>query len=476
MLFTLSDMIVDFGAKPTASEISVKTLLSLSKKARHLNQPETLGGSAESLESYYNMIRQFAAIAQKFRHLIPADFDSDAILTLADYLLNMEIKDFKKIANNLPSLLDGSILNEKSTVYAEADIDPSWGSAVDALSTALPEKIDLTEYHQDELIAAAATELTISFPSLNALCNLDRWLTSHPANFKNSLLLASKIAVSKMIMKKLSKPLHVSLVVAMYNEHNRILPKSIGNPNGEDFLRRKMKQLTWLFDQSPVSFEMILVDDGCPNHSGPIAEKIVQSEGFSNARVLYIENGIKKRSPVLKGLYSSEESRKGGSIHYGMWRAIKDIPLLDHPHIVVYTDADMAASVNQIGLLLMLQDEQTMVSVGSRYDIGSVCRGPWGRDGEISGLTNFDRRMVGLRGVMFSKLFPQTGKITDTQCGFKAFNAEVLREILIKAEERTFSFDIELMVLAAATGKLIAHAPIYWHDSLAESNFWKNRN
>ena len=92
MLFTLSDMTVDFGAKPTASEISVKTLLSLSKRARHLNQPETLGGSAESLESYYKMIRQFAAIAQKFRHLIPADFDSDAILTLADYLLNMEIR------------------------------------------------------------------------------------------------------------------------------------------------------------------------------------------------------------------------------------------------------------------------------------------------------------------------------------------------------------------------------------------------
>jgi hypothetical protein len=84
--------------------------------------------------------------------------------------------------------------------------------------------------------------------------------------------------------------------------------------------------------------------------------------------------------------------------------------------------------------------------------------------------------MVGLRGVMFSKLFPQTGKITDTQCGFKAFNAEVLREILTKTEERTFSFDIELMVLAAATGKSIAHAPIYWHDSLAESNFWKNKN
>jgi hypothetical protein len=237
-----------------------------------------------------------------------------------------------------------------------------------------------------------------------------------------------------------------------------------------------MKQMAWAFDHSSISFEMILVDDGCPNNSGAIAEKIIKSEGFRNARVFFIEDGIKRRSPVLKGLYSSEESRKGGSIHYGMWRAIKDAPLMDNDHIIVYTDGDMSTFVNQIGLLLMLQDEQTMVSVGSRYDIGSVCRGPWGRDGEIKGLTKFDRRMVGLRSVLFSKLFPQTGKITDTQCGFKAFNAEVLREILLKTEERTFSFDIELMLLVAATGKLIAHAPIYWHDSLDESNFWKNKN
>ncbi|MBW1869895.1 MAG: glycosyltransferase family 2 protein [Deltaproteobacteria bacterium] len=276
-----------------------------------------------------------------------------------------------------------------------------------------------------------------------------------------------------MIMKQIADPLHVSLVVAMYNEHNRIHPKSSGNPNGEDFIRRKMKQMVWLCDHSPVRFDMILVDDGCPNGSGAIAEKIVRAEGFDNARVLFIDNGINSRSPVLQGLQSSSDSRKGGAIQYGMWRVVEDDPARDRPHIVVYTDADMAAPVNQIGLLLKLQDDHTMVSTGSRYDTGSVCRGPWGKNGDVQGLTEFDRRMVGLRGVLFSKLFPQTGKITDTQCGLKAFNAEVLRKILLKTGERTFSFDIELLVLAAAAGTQIAFAPIYWHDSLAESNFWK---
>ncbi len=113
-----------------------------------------------------------------------------------------------------------------------------------------------------------------------------------------------------------------------------------------------------------------------------------------------------------------------------------------------------------------------MLTIASRYDAGSICRGPWGKNGEVQGLTEFDRRMVGLRGLVFSKLFPQTGKITDTQCGLKAFNAKLLRQILLKTKVRTFSFDIELLVLAASTDTAIATVPIYWHDSFAESSFW----
>jgi hypothetical protein len=119
------------------------------------------------------------------------------------------------------------------------------------------------------------------------------------------------------------------------------------------------------------------------------------------------------------------------------------------------------------------QDDSTMVAIASRYDAGSICRGPWGKNGKVQGLTEFDRRMVGLRSLLFSKLFPQTGKITDTQCGLKAFDAKLLRQILLKTQVRTFSFDIELLLLAAAAGSAIASVPIYWHDSFAESNFWR---
>ncbi|MBW1869896.1 MAG: hypothetical protein JRI73_11580 [Deltaproteobacteria bacterium] len=173
MLFTLCSTTPDFSRKPEASEISVKTLISLLQEAIRLDQPDTLGGSLESLESYHKMNQQFATMAQNYRGLIPSEFDSDAILMLADYVLNLELAKFKKIANNIPFLLDGAVLQEKTAPFAEADVDPRWKPVVAELSEKLPDKIDLTDSGQDALIFAAATELTNAFPSLTALHNLD---------------------------------------------------------------------------------------------------------------------------------------------------------------------------------------------------------------------------------------------------------------------------------------------------------------
>jgi len=452
--------------------VSAKRLVALFEDAINIQQPNTLGGSTESLKSYYKMIQQFAGMAHTYRELIPEGYDISSILELSDYVLDLKFEDFQKIASNLPLLLDGVILQDKIASYSEEDVDPSWEPTVTILSQNLPDEIDLTDSNQDKLIYKAATDLMDKYSDISALKNLDKWLTSDPENYKNAMLLVSKLALSRIYVKQINSPLHVSLVLAMYNEHNRIRPKRSDNPNGEDFVRRKVDQMGWLLKDSPVSFSMILVDDGCPCQSGEIAEQIIGTEGYRNVKVLCLDDGIKCQSPVIIGLKATSDSRKGGSIQYGMWQALEDYSEGDTPHIVVYTDADMAAPVNAIGLLLEKQNDKTMVTIASRYKAGSICRGPWGENGEVQGLTEFDRRMVGLRGLVFSTLFPHTGKITDTQCGLKAFNAQLLRQILSKTEVRTFSFDIELLLLAAAAGSAIASVPIYWHDSFAESSFW----
>jgi len=453
-------------------DVSAKQLVSLFKESISFPQPNTLDGSVESIRNYYKMIRQFATMANIYQDLIPEKFDHLSILELADFILDLKLEEFQKIGNNLPFILDGFILQDKTTSYPEAGVDPSWEPTIAMLSKNLPDKIDLTNSNQDNLFFEAATDLLDKYPDTFALQNLDRWITSNPEKYKNAMLLVSKQALSKMYVKQIDYPLHVSLILAMYNEHNRIRPKSNDNPNGEDFVRRKVKQMEWLLKDSPLNFNMILVDDGCPKQSGEKAQEIIEKEGYKNVKVLYLDDGIKRQSVVIKGLKSTSHSRKGGSIQFGMWQAVENYSEGDKPHIVVFTDADMSAPVNEIGLLLGIQDDKTMLTIASRYDAGGICRGPWGKNGEVQGLTEFDRRMVGLRGLVFSKLFPQTGKITDTQCGLKAFNAKLLRQILLKTKVRTFSFDIELLLLAGSTDTAIAFAPIYWHDSFAESSFW----
>ena len=474
MLLNFCSLHSDFIQKPQAVGVSAKQLVALFKDAINTQQPNTLGGSTESLKSYYKMIQQFASMAHTYRNLIPDQYDTSSVLELIDFILNLNLEEFQKIANTLPALLDGVILQDKTLFDSEVVIDPSWEITVTELSENLPSEIDLTDNSQDKLVYKAATDLMNSYPDISALQNLDRWLTSSPEKYKNAMLLASKLALSKMYIKQIDSALHVSLVLAMYNEHNRIRSKSSDNPYGEDFVRRKVDQMDWLLKDSPVTFNMVLVDDGCPCQSGEIAEGIIGSEGYRNVKVICLDDGIKCQSPILKGLESTNDSQKGGSIQYGMWQALEDLSEGDNrSHIVIYTDADMAAPVNQIGLLLEKQNDKTVVTIASRYDAGSICRGPWGKHGEVQGLTEFDRLMVGLRSLVFSKLFPQIGKITDTQCGLKAFNAKLLRQILLKTEVRTFSFDIELLLLAADAGSAIASAPIYWHDSLAESSFWR---
>lgn len=463
----------DLSQKPHAVEVSAKQLINLLDKAINHPEQKTIGGSLKSIKNYYKMIQQFASMAHIYRDLIPKEYDSSSILELADFILNLKFEEFIKIANSLPLMLDGVVIQYKTKFYSEADVDPSWELLISKLSQNLPDEIDLTDSSQDNLIFEAATALLNKYSSISVLQNLDRLLTSRPNSYKNAMLLVSKLALSKMFVKQIDYPLHISLVLAMFNEHNRIRPKSSANPNGENFVRRKMKQMKWLLKDSPVSFNMILVDDGCPNKSGKIAREIVENEGYKNVKVLYLEDGIKRKSPVIKELKSTSDSRKGGSVQYGMWQALEDYSEVDSPHIVVFTDADMAAPVNEIGLLLEKLDDKTMVTIASRYDPGSIYRGPGGENGRIQGLSVFDRRMIGLRGLVFSKLFPQTGHIKDTQCGLKAFNAKLLRQILLKTKIRTFSFDIELFVLASAAGSAIAFAPIYWQESFAESSFWR---
>ena len=275
-----------------------------------------------------------------------------------------------------------------------------------------------------------------------------------------ALHLAAKLAQSRYVVSNLQGPVKLNVVFAVYKEHHRLL-RPEQHEAGEDFLRRKVAQLDWLASASPhLSWELTAVDDGCPEGSGKSIEQMAEDEGFKKVRVLYLKEAIGQQLPIAGKLESTDQSRKGGSIVYGLWEASRESED-DKNQVVVFTDADLSTHLGQAGLLLdPILNAGKDVAMGSRRETASVVAKKGARN---------------LRGKLFIYLWkrmlsPALLEIIDTQCGFKAFRADVARDILDDLLERGFAFDVELLLKAEQRNPNgLAKVPIAWIDSEAES-------
>ena len=322
----------------------------------------------------------------------------------------------------------------------------------------LPRNFSISNETHLKNVETAALEILKDIPEADNLANFENQLIESK-NSNMALNLAVKLARSKEVVNRIDQPLRVSVTFAMYKENNRILPRS-QHPNGENFLIVKLHQLQNLLGDNPhIEWKLFPVDDGCPNHSGEIAQKIIRQNNAGNrAEVLFLADAIEKKLPVAKKLKSTDDSRKGGSIAYGMWYAAKQP--CDREHIIVFTDADLSTHLGQTGLLLepLLQGPYK-ASIGSRRETNSVV---------------IKKGVRNTRGKLFiylwKRMLPELNYLVDTQCGFKAFTSPTVPLIVEDMIEPGFAFDIELLLKTELLQKgSIAKAGIAWIDSEAES-------
>ena len=266
---------------------------------------------------------------------------------------------------------------------------------------------------------------------------------------------AVKLARSKTVINARQGPLHVSVVFAMYLEHERIL-RPDQHPLGEDFVNRKVSQLRWLFGDRDV-WDLVMVDDGCPRGSGHIAREMIREEGHDRvARVLFLEDAIGSGHPVLSDLTTPDQSRKGGAIELGMYEAARDpVP----GHIIVYTDADLSTHLGQVGLLADAIDNGADCAAGSRRETTSVL---------VKGGARNDRGKLFI--YLWKQMLPQLRDIIDSQCGFKAFRGHLAQDLVHDTIEKKFAFDIELLLRSELNRPgSITRVPVAWIDSEAGS-------
>ncbi len=427
------------------------------------------------MDSYLKMMKHMADLYRQYETQM-TDIAADTV-EFAAFIENLDESRFHQMMAGIPKLF-GSVIDPLfGHKFALKDLkrltetDNRWAEVI-GVTRDMPCHLDLTDPAYERQAFETAELLMDLYPKDDELRAVDTHIVIEQQKHPVILHLASKLALSKMSLKSLSAPVFCSFVVAMYKEHHRIRNRA-EHPAGEDFLRRKVSQLNWLFDgEIDETWEFVFVDDGCPEKSGEIAERIIQQEGYNNIHVLFLADAIAERSPVTKGMTSTDDSQKGGAIQYGMWSVIRE-PHDNACHIVLYTDSDLSTNIAQAGLLLLqLENQNRMCTIGTRYDTGGVYCTPVG----AQGLTDYDHTMLVFRHFIRTKLLPQLGEVVDTQCGFKAFKAEVLKKVLERMTDKRFSFDMELLLLTALHcsrgGNVVGKAPIVWIESNEESNFY----
>ena len=330
---------------------------------------------------------------------------------------------------------------------------------IEQLLATCPKELDLTNDKHAQLIYEAVSSILEEGYALSEIESIESGLIGQNNPEHIFVLQALKLAKSKILTSQVSEPILISVVFAVYKEHNRIL-KSSEHPHGEDFLLKKVKQLDWLFkDQPHVQWELLIVDDGCPEKSGEIAQGIIDNNQLNKqVRVLYLDKAIQNSYPPVAAISSTSESQKGGSIVYGMWDAVQESTNANQ--IVIFTDADLSTHLGQVMLLVHpLLKKEKLVAIGSRREPTSVVIKKGSRN---------DRGKLFI--YLWKRLIPNLGDIIDTQCGFKAFRAEIVLDIIDNMIEKKFAFDIELLLRTALINKdAIIKVPIAWIDSEAAS-------
>lgn len=269
--------------------------------------------------------------------------------------------------------------------------------------------------------------------------------------------LVAYLAASKRVVRNIAEPLSLGIVFAVWKEARRLQPRTDLNPAGEDALRAKVAELDWLFQGSPVSWTLYVVDDECPEGSLEVARAIIEEEGFGSIELLRLRDALPSPNIPLQKLKSAELSVKGGAVILGLERAAAD----NHDY-AMFTDCDNSNNLGQIGLLLQpLLAGDVRVAIGDRR---STRVSHWQESRESESTANYPLKRV--RQLLEFDLI-----LRDVTCPFKMFEREYLIDMLNGLDVFDFCIDYDMLGYVKSKGSDLAIVPIVSLDSEAETTW-----
>ena len=174
-------------------------------------------------------------------------------------------------------------------------------------------------------------------------------------------------------------------------------------------------------------------------------EVIVVDDGSRDSTVQVVRERA-ARWPQLSLLVAERNGGKGGAVRLGMAAA--------RGRYRIFSDADLSVPIDDMEKLLRPLRAGAGVAIASRglRESQVELHQPWYREtmGKI-----FNRLV---------RIFVLAG-VRDTQCGFKAFTAEVADRVFPQLQTRGFGFDVEVLYRAQQAGYKIVEVPTRWINS-----------
>ena len=216
----------------------------------------------------------------------------------------------------------------------------------------------------------------------------------------------------------------LSIVIPAYNEGARI--------------ERTLDRVMSCVEQQGWDAEVLVVDDGSQDGTPAIVKRWME------------------RYPRLHLVQNQGNRGKGYSVRNGLLQAAGEV--------VMFTDADLSAPMEELDLLLAAIADGADVAIGSRWldkarqtTHQPLYRRFFGR------CFNAVTRMV--MGLPFK----------DTQCGFKAFKRPAAQVIFRLQRIERWGFDPEILFIARKLGYNIREVPVTWgHDERSRMSYLKD--
>ncbi len=203
----------------------------------------------------------------------------------------------------------------------------------------------------------------------------------------------------------------LSVIIPAYNEEQRL----------PDTLRQVYAYLR----QQAYAYEVIVVDDGSSDATCRMVEAFFAT----------VSGGVLLRNDGNRG--------KGFSVRRGVLASVGEFAL--------FTDADLSTPIQEVEKLLAALHAGCDIAIGSRGL----------RTSDVRRHQPFYREYMGKIFNLFAKVFALT-PFADTQCGFKCFRGDVARAVFARQQINHFSFDVEVLFIAARHRYTIREVPIQW--------------